>query len=40
MNHNPQNLNQLNNNPYALSINRPIVAEDDDDTDFDDFGSL
>jgi len=36
---NPQNLNQLNTNPYALSINRP-PADTDTDTDFDDFGGL
>jgi hypothetical protein len=38
---NPQNLNPLNSNPYALSINRPPVNNDTDtDTDFDDFGGL
>ena len=36
---NPQNLTQLNSNPYALSINRPS-ADTDTDTDFDDFGGL
>jgi hypothetical protein len=36
---NPQNLNPLNSNPYALSINRPRV-ETDTDTDFDDFGGV